>query len=64
MNQKEIWRLKRVINVTGLSRTSIYNYMKEGSFPRPHKIGARSIGWNSHEVMSWVNAKLGGQSHD
>ncbi|WP_238401141.1 helix-turn-helix transcriptional regulator [Alloalcanivorax marinus] len=51
-------RLTEVIQTTGLARSSIYNRMNEGSFPRPVSLGARSVGWVSDEVQDWVEARI------
>ncbi|HAJ42258.1 MAG TPA: transcriptional regulator [Alcanivorax sp.] len=53
-----IMRLTEVIQTTGLARSSIYNRMNEGSFPRPVSLGARSVGWVSDEVQDWVEARI------
>ena len=31
----QIWRLKKVMEQTGLGRSSIYNFIKAGTFPKP-----------------------------
>lgn len=56
-----IMRIKEVMRVTGYSRSSIYNFMVAGTFPKCKKIGERAVGWNSYEVQNWVNEKLGGR---
>lgn len=49
-----ILRLKPVIDVTGLSRSSIYSYIKKGAFPQARKLGLRAVGWHASEVFEWV----------
>lgn len=49
-----ILRLNSVIEITGLSRSSIYNYIKAGTFPRPLKLGLRAVGWLASEVFEWI----------
>ena len=51
-------RLRTVMDMTGLSRASIYGYMAAGSFPNSVKIGARSIAWSEQSVREWVDARL------
>ena len=59
-NHRRIMRLPTVKNVTGLGRTKIYELMKEGRFPRAHRIaGAHVVGWDSLEVEAWVAQQLG-----
>ena len=35
---------------TGLSRSTIYLKVSEGSFPRPISLSARSVGWVESEI--------------
>lgn len=49
-----ILRLKEVMKITGLGRSSIYQYIREGKFPKQRKLGPRSVGWLSGEVFAWV----------
>ena len=53
-----IIRLKEVIDCTGLGRSTIYKYIREGSFPKPVALGDRAVGWVESEVMSWVMARI------
>jgi prophage regulatory protein len=49
-----ILRLPAVKTKTGLSRTTIYNRVNNGSFPKPIKIGVRAIGWLENDIDKWV----------
>ena len=53
----EVYRIRRVSNITGLGRSTIYVLMKEGKFPRPLKLGARSVGWTSASVFQWLSER-------
>lgn len=54
-----IWRLPTVKNRTGLGRTTIYDLMKEGRFPKARRIaGAKAVGWDSLEVEAWIAQQL------
>lgn len=53
-----ILRLPKVIELTGLSRASIYRYINTESFPRPINIGPRSVGWIKMEVEAWINERI------
>lgn len=54
----KIIRLKDVIDTTGLSRSTIYKYIAEGSFPKPVSLGDRCVGWIESEVHDWVLARI------
>lgn len=51
---ERIIRLKVVLDRTGLSRSTLYRKMAEGSFPRQLKISVRSSGWRESEVERWI----------
>ena len=50
-------RLPQVKEITGLSRSTIYNWITVGRFPRPAKLGPRSVAWVREEIETWVNAR-------
>ena len=49
-----IIRLPDVRSCTGLSRSTIYLRIKQGSFPHPVSLGDRAVGWLEHEIQAWV----------
>lgn len=50
---KKIYRLPEVMNMTGLSRSSIYLRVSTDEFPKPVKIGRRAIGWPEDSIIAW-----------
>jgi prophage regulatory protein len=52
-------RLSAVIARTGLSRSTLYEQMAKGRFPRPVQLGPRAVGWLSGEVDTWTRARIG-----
>ena len=60
-----IWRIEAVKGETGhRSHASIYTQIREGLFTKPVPIGARSVGWPSHEVEAIVAARVAGKTDD
>jgi prophage regulatory protein len=49
-----ILRLPEVKARTGLSRSTIYLRVSEGTFPEPIKLGDRAVGWVEAEVEEWL----------
>ncbi len=49
-----ILRRKQVEKRTGLSRSTIYLRIQEGTFPRPIKLGVRAVGWLENEIEDWL----------
>ena len=55
MAQNRIIRLPEVMRRVGLSRSSIYEYIKKGTFPKQVSLGARAVGWFETDIDLWVD---------
>lgn len=55
-----LWRLPTVEAQTGLSKSEIYRRIKEGTFPKPLKLGARAVAWPAAQVDAWVKSLIQG----
>lgn len=51
-------RLPEVKAVTGLGKTSIYELIREKSFPAPVRVGPRAVGWVRSEVRQWAAERV------
>ena len=51
-------RLSEVLRRTGYSKAWIYRLLKENRFPRPVKIGSRSIAFVENEIDEWINQRI------
>ena len=47
-------RLRKVLEVTGLGRSTLYRMMSEGTFPSPVRLGRRAVAWKSAPVEEWT----------
>lgn len=54
--QNKVLRLPDVMELTGLSRSTIYAYMESGNFPKPIKLGARAVGWRQTDIDEWISS--------
>lgn len=52
------WKLHKVMDETGLGRSTIYDYVKKGQFPPPVRIGDKAVAWVDQEVMDWGEARI------
>lgn len=50
-NIDAVMKLGDVERVTGRKKSAIY---ADPSFPRPIRLGSRSVGWLSSEVAAWI----------
>ena len=53
-----ILRLKKVMEKTGLSRSTIYNYIKDKTFPKPISLGIRAVGWLESDIDEWIQSRI------
>ena len=61
MNQEittKLLRLRDVIKMTSLTRTTIYNYMAEGKFPKNIHLGPKISVWIEREIQEWINSQI------
>ncbi len=54
MMAHSILRLPAVKASTGLSRSTIYLRISEGTFPKPVSLGGRAVGWLESEIQDWL----------
>lgn len=61
----QMMRLKDVIQITRLSRSTIYEIMDEKSkrydptFPKQIKLTERSVVWRADQIAAWLESKFG-----
>lgn len=56
--QTALIRRKAVEQLTGLSRSRIYDLMEAGKFPRPARLGSMSVAWVETEVREWIADRI------
>jgi len=62
--QYKILRLKQVIDLTGLSRSTIYDLLNakstrhDSTFPKSIKLTECSVGWVEREVHEWIESRV------
>ena len=42
---------------TGLSRSTIYRKMRDGSFPVPLKVSDRAVRWRESDIRAYVDSR-------
>lgn len=59
---KGFYSLKQIVELTTLSRATIWRQCRAGVFPRPVKLSGYRNGWLRQEVDEWVEAKVEGRN--
>jgi prophage regulatory protein len=63
-NPERIIRLKTVLHRTGLSRSTLYRKIADGTFPRQVSISIHGAGWHESAVNRWVANPAGYRADD
>jgi prophage regulatory protein len=50
-------RIRQVIQLTGLSRMTIYRLELAGKFPKRRKLSPNSVAWREEEISQWLNTR-------
>ena len=62
--QYRIFNIKAVIEITALSRSTIYEMMNpksnyyDSTFPKPVRLTEIRVGWVSQEIYDWLELKI------
>ena len=51
---QRILRLTKVLDRTGLSRSTLYRKIESRTFPRQVRISERCVGWREADVEGWL----------
>jgi len=57
LNHK-LLRLPQVISVTGLSKSTIYARIAEGTFPKQVPLGPRLVVWVESDIQNWISEQV------
>lgn len=60
----KILRLTGVLEAVGVKKSSIYQWIREGRFPAPVRLGPRSVGWPADQVEAWLATRESTRSTD
>ncbi|MYE06572.1 MAG: AlpA family transcriptional regulator [Chloroflexi bacterium] len=53
------YRIKDLTVITGMSVSTIYSWMAQGTFPRPVQLGPRAVGWRAEDIDAWKAQRPG-----
>lgn len=54
---EKLLRRPEVETRTGLSRSTLYDWMKRGEFPQPVKLGTRLVAWRESDIDEWLESR-------
>lgn len=61
-----LMRIRAVIEMTGISKSYVYQLVRDNEFPKPVKLtkGAKAVAWVEAEVQAWVNSRIADRNMD
>lgn len=54
----KILRLEKVMEITGISKSTIYRRIRKAEFPKSVRLGGegtRAVGWRDEDVEDWLS---------
>lgn len=55
---EKVLRRPAVQEATSLSRSTIYDLMSKGKFPRPIKLTGKAVAWREGDITAWLNSRV------
>ena len=49
-------RLQEVLKVCGISKALVYDKIRQGTFPKPLRVGSRGARWREDEIRAWIES--------
>jgi excisionase family DNA binding protein len=50
----QYYRIKQLIEILSISKSTIYAFIQQGRFPRPQKFGRVSL-WSKDDIEQFIN---------
>lgn len=57
-NMERLIRLKEVTARTGLEKSTVYDLIADGEFPKPIPLTKRTVAWIESEVQAWIEKRI------
>jgi len=54
----KLLRIKQVIEITTLSRSTIYRLIAKGEFPKGKNLSSRTVVWDELDIMNWIIVRI------
>ena len=57
---RKLIRIRSVVNLTGLSKSYVYDLCKKGLFPKSIQLvpGGTSVAWVESEIKEWIDSRI------
>ena len=52
-------RLPEVLNLVGVTRSTLYRWMDAGTFPKQISVGGNTVVWVESDITNWMDQRIG-----
>lgn len=64
-NVNRLLRRQEVEQIAGFSKSTLYDFIRQGLFPAPVRVGAQAVRWRESDIVRWLDglppAQAGGR---
>jgi prophage regulatory protein len=53
-HKNRILRMPELVRLVGVSRSTLFRWIRAGHFPPPLVLGPRAVGWPASQVSGWL----------
>ena len=57
IEDRRLLRRSEVLELCGISRSTLYELMDLELFPRPVRISRRAVRWRLEDVLAWIESR-------
>lgn len=50
----KLLKMKQVLELTAISRATLYRYLEKGAFPKPRKLDKKTVRWVENDIQEWM----------
>ena len=56
-SNKRFYRINQLSEMLSVSKSTIWNWVRKGSFPQAIKLAENTTAWRSDDVDAWINSR-------
>ena len=58
LNDISLYRITYLAKKLVISKSTIWLWVKEGSFPKPIRLGKNSVAWLASDIENWIQSRI------
>jgi prophage regulatory protein len=58
LNDINLYRITQLVKKLVISKSTIWLWVKEGSFPKPIRLGKKSVAWLASDIENWIQERV------